>query len=89
MQTVVNLDPDVEALLRREVRDRNVEFDRVLNEGVRAGLSPGATDKDWRFVQKTYSLGSERMDLTKALALSDDLGGVETVRKMRLAEGRE
>jgi len=88
MQTVVNLDPDVEALLRREVRDRNLEFDRVLNEAVRAGLSSGATANE-RFVQKTYSLGSGRVDLTKALALSDDLSDEETVRKMRLAEGRE
>jgi len=88
MQTVVNLDPDVEALLRREVRDRNLEFDRVLNEAVRAGLSSGATANE-RFVQKTYSLGSGRVELTKALALSDDLSDEETVRKMRLAEGRE
>jgi hypothetical protein len=88
MQTVVNLDPDVEALLRREVSDRNLEFDRVLNEAVRAALSSDAKGNDRRFVQKTYPLGS-RVDLTKALALSDELEDDEVVRKMRLVEGRE
>jgi hypothetical protein len=88
MQTFVNLDPDVEALLRREVSDRNLEFDRVLNEAVRAALSSDAKGNDLRFVQKTYPLGS-RVDLTKALAFSDELEDDEVVRKMRLAEGRE
>jgi hypothetical protein len=55
METVVKLDPDVEELLRRETRNRKLEFDRILNEVVRAG----ATGKDRRklFVQKTYSMG--------------------------------
>lgn len=86
----MNLDPDVEALLRQEVRNRNVEFDRVLNEAVRAGLATGAIDQDKgpRFVQKTYSMGTPLVDLTKALALGDELEDAETIRKMRLAEGR-
>jgi hypothetical protein len=79
--TVVNLDPDVEALLRRQVLERKLEFDRVLNEAVRAGLSGR------RFVLPTYSLGVERVDLTKGLALADELEDEETVRKMKLAEG--
>jgi hypothetical protein len=73
MGTVVNLDPDVEALLRREVLDRNVEFDRVLNEAVRAGLSWSTGGSGRRFVQPTYALGAERVDLTKGLALADAL----------------
>jgi hypothetical protein len=89
MQTVVNLDLDVEELLRREVRNRNVEFDRVLNDAVRAGLASNAADKDKgrRFVQKTYPMGSDHLDLTHGLALADELEDEETIRKMRLAEG--
>ena len=87
MQTVVNLDPDVAQRLRQEARDRNVDFDRVLNEAVRSDLTAGAT-KGRRFVQKTYSMGSDHLDLTHALALANELEDEETIRKMRLAEGR-
>ena len=88
MATMVNLDPDVEELLRQEVRKRNVEFDRALNEAVRAGLASSDSGKRRRFVQKTYSMGSDHLDLTHALALADELEDQETIRKMRLAEGR-
>jgi len=81
--TIVNLDPDVEALLRRQALERKLEFDRVLNEAVRAGLSGGR-----RYVLPTYSMGAERVDLTKALALADELEDEENIRKMKLAEGR-
>ena len=85
MQTVVNLDADVEKLLRQNVHDRNLDFDRVLNEAVRAGLSMDGTAQSRRFVQKTYELGSNRIDLTKALALADELDDAEMLRKRKLA----
>jgi hypothetical protein len=88
METVVNLDADVEELLRREVRDRNVAFDRVLNEAIRAGLLQIAPVRPARFVQKTYSLGSDRVDLTKALALADELEDGEIILEKKLAEDR-
>jgi hypothetical protein len=88
METVVNLDPDVEELLREEIRKRNVQFDRAINDAIRAGLAPSATRKGQPFVQKTYSMGSDQIDLTHALALADELEDQETIRKMRLAEGR-
>ena len=88
METVVKLDPDVEELLRQEVRTRNVEFDRALNDAVRAGLAATATPTGRRFVQKTYPAGSDRIDLTHALAFADELEDAERIRKMRLAEGR-
>jgi hypothetical protein len=88
MQIVVNLDPDLEALLRHEARERNLDLDRVLNDALRASLSSRARAKEHRFVQKTYPLGSGGIDLTKALALSDELEDEEVIRKMRLADGR-
>jgi hypothetical protein len=88
METVVKLDPDVEELLRQEVRKRNVEFNRVLNEAVRAGLASNAPGQSRRFIQKTYSAGPPLVDLTHALALADELEDEETIRKMRLADGR-
>ena len=83
METVVRLDPDVEELLRSEARNRNLEFDRVLNEAVRAGFAGNRN----RFVQKTYSMGSMD-DPKKILAELDELDDLERLRKMRLAETR-
>jgi len=39
-------------------------------------------------VQKTYRVGSEHVDLTKALALADELADEEVIRKMKQAEIR-
>jgi hypothetical protein len=88
MQTVVNLDPDVEQLLRQEVRNRSVDFDRVLNDAVRAGLALNVPAKGARFVQKTYSAGAPLVDLTHSLALADELEDEERIRKIKLAEAR-
>ena len=38
MRTTVTLDPDVESLLRREVRRRGEPFKQVLNNAIRSGL---------------------------------------------------
>ena len=86
MATVVNLDPDIEELLSQQARDRNVEFDRVLNDVVRARLASKSPGQGWRFVQKTYAAGPPLVDLTHALALADELEDEETTRKMKLAE---
>lgn len=87
MGTQVHLDPDVEALLKQQARDRNLDFDRVLNDAVRAGLSSQAPVSR-RFVQPTYHLGSDRVDLTKGLALAADLEDQEIVRKQKRPEQR-
>lgn len=83
METVVKLDPDVEELLRNEARDRNLEFDRVLNDAVRAGFARNGE----RFLQKTYSMGAMD-DPKKILAELDELDDLERLRKMRLADTR-
>jgi len=88
MQAVVNLDPDVEEMLRRKVLERNVDFDQALNETLRAGLSSEGGEAGRRFVQKAYSCGPALVDLTKALALADELEDEETIRKMRLSGSR-
>jgi hypothetical protein len=84
----VHLDPDVEALLKQQARDRNPDFDRVLNDAVRAGLSSQAPAASRRFVRPTYHLGSNRLDLRKALALATELEDKEIVRKQKNPEQR-
>lgn len=88
MGTQVHLDPDVEALLKQQARARNVDFDRVLNEAVRAGLSSQTPAVGSRFVQPTHHLGSDRLDLTKALALAAELEDREIVRKLNTPDER-
>jgi hypothetical protein len=84
----VHLDPDVEALLKQEARTHNLDFDRVLNDAVRAGLSSQASAASRRFLQPTYHLGSDRLDLTKALVLAAELEDSEIARKLKIPEER-
>jgi hypothetical protein len=84
MRTTVTLDPDVEALLRKEMRRRGEPFKQVLNEAVRAGL------RDMRkrrsadaFVPLTFDMGKPRVDLTKAAALAAELEDEEIVGRYR------
>jgi hypothetical protein len=84
----VHLDPDVESLLKQQARDRNLDFDRVLNEAVRAGISSQTSAARSRFIQQTYHLGSDRLDLTKALALAAELEDSEIARKLESPEER-
>jgi hypothetical protein len=78
----------VEALLKQQARDRNLDFDRVLNEAVRAGISSQTQAARSRFIQQTYRLGSDRLDLTKALALAAELEDSEVARKLKIPEER-
>jgi len=84
MRTTVTLDPDVEALLKRLMRERGLTFKQAVNESIRAGAaggraSGGAVDFP------THSLGEPLVDVTKALRLAGELEDDELVR--RLARG--
>lgn len=85
MRTTVTLDPDVEKLLKRAVRESGAPFKQVLNNAVRSGLHAAmqrkASDKPFR--QRTFNMGKPLVDLTKALALADELGDAELIAKMR------
>jgi hypothetical protein len=65
-----------------------MEFDRVLCEAVRAGLAPRTPGKGRRFLQKTYSLGSDVPDPKEVFAKLDELEDRERLRKMGLGESR-
>lgn len=83
MRTTVTLDPDVEALLRRVMKERGLSFKEALNEAVRCGLtrSPGSRPRPYR--QKTYRLGFRPdLPLEKALALAAALEDEEIARKL-------
>jgi hypothetical protein len=84
MRTTVTLDPDVERLLKVEMRERGVSFKQALNDAIRGGRKNQAK-RPKRFVQQTFSLGKEQhFRWDKALAAADAIEDEELIRKMAL-----
>ena len=46
----------------RQLYDALLNFDRAVNDAIRAGLVRNGSGQ--RFIQKTYSAGSDHLDLT-------------------------
>ena len=84
MRTTVTLDPDVERLLKAEMRERGVSFKQALNDAIRGGRQT-PTKRRKRFVQQTFSLGQEQhFRWDKALAAADAIEDEELMRKLAL-----
>ncbi len=81
MRTTITLDPDVEALLRKVMRERGRSFKEVVNEAIRRGLS--RTPRTGRFRTRTFRMGYEpAIPWDKALRLATDLEDEELVRRL-------
>ena len=81
VRTTITLDPDVEALVKRTMRDRGLTFKQVVNEGLRRGMSaPRASGEPFPF--PTYDLGEPAIDLVKALRLAGELEDAEIAAKL-------
>lgn len=76
MRTTITLDPDVEALLKKTMRERGITFKDAVNQAVRDGLAKPAEDVP-PFKQRAFHLGKPLVDLTKALALADELYDID------------
>ena len=84
MRTTVTLDPDVEAMLRKEVRRRGISFKQVLNDAIRTGLRDiGKRRSEEAFEPLTFDMGKPRVDLTKAAALAAELEDEELIGRYR------
>jgi hypothetical protein len=84
MRTTVTLDPDVETLLRRLMRERGISFKEALNSAIRGELARGKRSPG-RFVQKSFSLGSEQyFHWDNALAVAEAMEDEELSRKLSL-----
>ena len=83
MRTTVTLDPDVEALLRKAVRERGEPFKQVLNAALREGLAGEKRKTAGPFKQRTFDMGRPLVELTKALSLAAELEDAETMDRMR------
>ena len=84
MRTTVTLDPDVEALIRRIMKQRGLSFKDALNSAIRLGANANHRVRR-RFQQKTFSLGAEQnFRWDKALETASAIEDEEIVRKLAL-----
>jgi hypothetical protein len=83
VRTTVTLDPDVEALLKKAMRERGISFKQALNQAVRDGLVKPSLRPARRYRLRTYGMGFRpEIRLDKALALSAALEDEEIARKL-------
>lgn len=82
MRTTITLEPDVEQLLQRAVRERGMPFKRVVNDALRRGLRTGDAVPPAPFVQRVFDGGVPLVDLTKAGQLAAELEDQAIVAKL-------
>ncbi|PYT08372.1 MAG: antitoxin [Acidobacteria bacterium] len=83
MRTTVTLDPDVEVLLRKLMRQRGLSFKAALNQAVRQGLVKAPAREPRRYRLKTFRMGYRpEIGIDKALSLASALEDEEITRKL-------
>lgn len=76
----MTLDPDVEALVKRVMRERGLTFKQAVNEGIRAGMGARATGAEP--VLPAHDMGEPLVDVTKALRLAGELEDQELAARL-------
>lgn len=80
----MTLDPDVEAIVRRRMRDQAMSFKEALNDLIRTNALAPAAGRPFR--TETASLGVSQVNLDRALQVVADLEDDELVRKARAGQ---
>ncbi len=83
VRTTITLEPDVEALVRRAMKERGLSFKQAVNAAIRAGM-PGGSGSATP-AMPTHDMGEPLVDVTKALRLAGELEDQEL--SARLARG--
>ncbi len=79
MRTTLTLEPDVEALVKRAMRERGLSLKQAVNEAIRAGETrapPAAA------AFPTYDMGRVLVDVTKAVRLASELEDQELASRL-------
>ncbi|MDP8968939.1 MAG: antitoxin [Actinomycetota bacterium] len=84
MRTTVTLEPDVAALIDKDMRARGVSFKRAINDAIRLGL--GGQAETAPYVVRARSMGRPAVPLTKALQVAAELEDEEILRKLSLGK---
>jgi hypothetical protein len=83
MRTTVTLDPDVEALVRKAMRERRLSFKEALNQAIRDGLIGKRARAPRAFALKTFKMGYRpEVGLDRALSLAAAMEDEEIIRKL-------
>lgn len=82
MRTTVTLDPDVDAIVRRMMRERGMTFKEALNEAIRNGGNGGRRRRAFR--TSTFEMGAPAFPLDKAARLAGELEEEALIRKPAL-----
>lgn len=83
MRTTVTLEPDVEALIKKAMRETEMSFKHVINDALRMGLQQVPAPHSEPFVQPGFDLGQPLIDVPNFNRLADELEALEFVEKTR------
>jgi hypothetical protein len=84
MRTTITLDPDVDQLIRKIIRERDLSFKDAVNDAIRAGLKKEPVRRK-PFKQKTFAMGSARyFQWEKAIQKAEELEDNDRIGKMAL-----
>jgi hypothetical protein len=78
MRTTVTLDPDVQALVEKAMREGGLSFNEAVNQAIRSGLTTALPPG---FRTPTYRMGTPAARLDRALRLAAELENAELLRK--------
>jgi hypothetical protein len=82
MRTTITLEPDVEALVKKAMRDRGLSFKDAVNQALRKAFTTGSGGEPYR--TPTFDMGAPLVPLDRALRLAAELEDDEIVRKLEL-----
>jgi len=82
MRTTITLEPDVEALVKKAMREAGSSFKDVVNEALRTALTTARGGGPYR--TPTFGMGAPRVPLERTLRLAAELVDDEIVRKIEL-----
>jgi len=71
VRTTITLEPDVDALVKRAMRERGITFKQAVNDAIRTGMPRRGASSELKFA--THDMGEALVDVTKALRLAGEL----------------
>jgi len=83
MRTTVDIDPHLLRRLREEAKEQGVTFKAFLNRTLMKGLDESGATED-AYACPTYSMGTPRQPLERALRVADALHDEEVARELEL-----
>jgi hypothetical protein len=83
VRTTVTLDPDVETLVKRAMKERGLSFKEAINEAIRAGMAIPTANAVPEL--PVHDMGEPLVDVTHALRVAAELENQELSK--RLARG--